>query len=422
MSTNITAPPSNDTAAPPPPPPPFVIPEFVPISERAAHLAQIYVAATSVIMALCLLAFVTRVHQRVRPVWKVGLDDYFIAAGFALAIADWGMLMPIMVMEPGMITWARSVNAGKNSWLAIGIWGLAMTCIKVSIALTLLRIQQKSVSWRIFLYSIMALQAIYGILNLFFNLVIACRPLRTAWDPFGTPEGFCVSFEIQRTVSNVGSSINITTDVLLSLAPVTFLFKLNRPLRERLFVCGLMGLGIFASAASIIKTIIVRGYGDLTVTDFQAMGVSICTWTVLEQLLGVLAACVPAMKGIFQSCLGRMGVSLNDSRGPRSGYYIKNNNSMGTGKGGNGTGLGTFQSRSRDNGDEIQMESRYGRHHHSKEVDSIDDDEECLDKPEARRNISTPKSTRTDSAGSFHHGSGDLRGYPAPEHLPAHAV
>ena len=28
----------------------------------------------------------------------------------------------------------------------------------------------------------MAVQALYGVLNLFFNLLIACRPLAAAWD------------------------------------------------------------------------------------------------------------------------------------------------------------------------------------------------------------------------------------------------
>ena len=54
----------------------------VPISDRAAYLAQVYIGVSSVLMLLCVIAFVTRIYQRVRPVWKAGLDDYFIVAGF----------------------------------------------------------------------------------------------------------------------------------------------------------------------------------------------------------------------------------------------------------------------------------------------------------------------------------------------------
>jgi hypothetical protein len=60
------------------------IPEFtgVPISERAAYLSRIHIGVTSALMFLCLITFSTRMWQRIRPVWKVGLDDYFIVAGF----------------------------------------------------------------------------------------------------------------------------------------------------------------------------------------------------------------------------------------------------------------------------------------------------------------------------------------------------
>lgn len=54
----------------------------IPVSENAAHLAQVYIGVTSMMMLFCVLAFGTRIYQRVLPVWKIGLDDYFIVAGF----------------------------------------------------------------------------------------------------------------------------------------------------------------------------------------------------------------------------------------------------------------------------------------------------------------------------------------------------
>lgn len=52
------------------------------ISDKAAHEAQVFVGVTGTLLALCIITFCTRLYQRVRPVWKVGLDDYFIVAGF----------------------------------------------------------------------------------------------------------------------------------------------------------------------------------------------------------------------------------------------------------------------------------------------------------------------------------------------------
>ncbi|KAK1753226.1 hypothetical protein QBC47DRAFT_431639 [Echria macrotheca] len=353
-------------------------PEFIPVSDWAAYCARIFIGSTSTLLLLCIITFCTRMYQRVRPVWKVGLDDYCIAAGFILSITDWGMLLGLMIPQPGLVPISFTISAAKNSWLAIGIWGMSMTFIKASIALTLLRIQGKSKAWRIFLFSIIALQTLYGVLNIFFNLLIACRPLEKAWNTFA--DGECVSYEVQRIVSNIGSAINIVTDVLLSLCPALFLHKLNRPLRERIFICILMGLGLFASVSSILKTVVVRKYGDPTVQDdFLAMGITISTYTVLEQFTGILAACVPAMKGILQSCLGRMGVSLSDSRPNPSGYYARSG--------------GVSAVNNRNGG---QAGSRYAR----RAQDDLDDEEKYLEMPELRRNQSASKSSNAGS-GSY---------------------
>jgi len=310
-----------------------------------------------------------------------------------LSIVDWGLLMPAMVPVESVTTLEYQLNSLKTGWIAIGVWGISMTCIKVSIALTLLRIQKKSLSWRIFLYSIISLQVAYGVLNLFFNTVIACRPLSHAWDFTVPPElKKCVSNDVMRAASNTGSGVNIVTDVLLSLAPAVFLRKLNRPLRERIFVCVLMGLGILASVSSIVKTVFVQRFYDPTYPfeDLFPLGASISTYTILEQFTGILAACIPALKNIFQVCLGKVGVSLTDSRSRpgRSGYYLN-----GRGTNNPGTGGNTMQGS--------QMGSRYARG--GKDDSVIDDDEEkCLEMPEIRRNLSTPKSTRTGSgSGSF---------------------
>ncbi|KAK0649538.1 hypothetical protein B0T16DRAFT_326875 [Cercophora newfieldiana] len=382
----------NGTAAPPP----FDPFQFgFPIDPRSAYLSQIYIGLTSSLLLLASITFFIRIYQRIRPVWKMGADDYFIIVGYMLSIVDWGLLLPQQVPTPGFVSMDYALNAYKTGWLSIGVWGVSMTCLKVSIALTLLRIQKKSLAWRIFLYSIIALQVAYGVLNLFFNTVIACRPLSHAWDFTILPQDRqCVSADVMRAASNTGSGVNIVTDVLLSLSPAVFLRKLNRPLRERIFVCVLMGLGLLASVSSIVKTVFVQRFYDPTYPfeDIMPLGASISTYTILEQFTGILAACIPAMKNIFQACLGKMGLSLHDSRSRpgRSGYYLNGRGTNG------GTGGDTFQSMGGSN-----LGTRYARG--GKDDTILDDDEEkCLEMPEMRRGVSTPKSARTRSgSGSF---------------------
>lgn len=339
------------------------------------------------------------------------------------------MLMPMMIPKPGLIPLEQSMVAGKNSWLAISVWGLSMSCIKISIALTLLRIQGKERAWRIFLYSIMAVSALYGVGNTLFNLVIACRPLEAAWNPL-LPGARCVSVQVMRGISNLGAGINIATDVLLSLAPATFLRKLNRPLRERIFVCVLMGMGVLASVSSVVKTVIIKDWGEPTEqVDFWAQGISISTFTVLEQLLGVLAACVPAMKGMLQRCLGAVGVSLTETKShQRSGYYGAGRSTTATGVGlssrvGGGVpgGVGGGGGGSVLDPTETYRSHKGGDHRFSSrrlKADDIYDDETCIDLPD----LSRPGSTKSVGDRSLDNGQAESSREHSVEQLPAHAV
>jgi hypothetical protein len=216
------------------------------------------------------------------------------------------MLQFEMHMTPQTISISTATNAMKLAYLAIPVWNAAMTCIKISVALTLLRIPVNRL-WTVFLHTVASLQVAYFIGNSVYTF-FACRPLAAIWD-FSIADAICLGPASSRIASNVGSGINITTDLTLSLAPIVVLWNMRRPLRERILVCALMATGLFASAASIVKAVIVREWGDPNV-DTWALATSIATWTILEQLLAVLAACSPSLKGPLQRLLGQFGILL----------------------------------------------------------------------------------------------------------------
>lgn len=187
-----------------------------------------------------------------------------------------------------------------------------MMCTKTSIALMLLRIQRQLL-WQAVMYTIIAVQAIYGIGNCIF-VWFQCRPIEAIWNPF-IPNAVCLPTSTLTSVSNTGAGINIATDILLSLAPIVFLRKLNRPLRERIAIGVLMGIGLVASFSSGVKTIKLKDWNSPSV-DTWAVGISLSTWTIIEELLAVLTACIPALKPLLETALNVIGVSLTSSRRP----------------------------------------------------------------------------------------------------------
>ncbi len=52
-----------------------------PISDEAAYLARVHVGVTVPLLALCLVPFCARLYVRVRPVWRLAWDDFFIILG-----------------------------------------------------------------------------------------------------------------------------------------------------------------------------------------------------------------------------------------------------------------------------------------------------------------------------------------------------
>jgi hypothetical protein len=95
MSTNDTSlpPPSNGSLLPgngtdvpsSPIPDPLLL-TGMSISEHAAYLSRIYIGVTATLLFFCTLTFVRRIYLRVRPVWTIGLDDYFIIVGYVSAL------------------------------------------------------------------------------------------------------------------------------------------------------------------------------------------------------------------------------------------------------------------------------------------------------------------------------------------------
>ncbi|PCD23837.1 hypothetical protein AU210_015353 [Fusarium oxysporum f. sp. radicis-cucumerinum] len=303
-----------------PPKPPSDGSPFFPISERAAKLAVAHLGVTSPLLAIALVMFVARIWLRVRPVWRVSWEDYSMTIGVCAAVVDFGFLIPQMYTSPRLITESQVTWSRKYAFLAIPIWGIAMMFIKVSIAMMMHRIQPTVLWWRVFCFFIMGILIAYGVANTFF-ILLQCRPLEASWDTslLETVQGAsCLPQTGIHIMSNIGSGINIATDIMLSLAPTLFLWKLKRPLKEKILVGALMGLGMFASVASIVKATLVKEFG--MAKDAWALTNSIATWTALEQILIMIASSAPFLKPLVQSALHRMGWTLSGTSAGRSGY------------------------------------------------------------------------------------------------------
>ncbi len=175
----------------------------------------------------------------------------------------------------------------------------------------LLRLLQ-SKFWKRFLSAIIAIQVVMAVFVTIMQTT-RCIPLNGLWDPTITDKK-CWSFQAFRDTFSFTSAVTILTDIILSLMPSTFILHIRRPLRERLVILFLMGLGIFASAASITKTVIIQSYNDSGDT-----GLRIALWAAVEEQVGIIAACLPCLKSLFHRGLQRLGL-VSTTAPIRTGY------------------------------------------------------------------------------------------------------
>ena len=197
------------------------------------------------------------------------------------------------------------IHFGLLKFIAQPLWVIGVTCIKISVAFMFLRIK-RSFAWRAIMW--------FSILYLVASTVIIvtlqfteCRPLKATWNR-SLPGTVCRSSdEVKAAV--VGSSVVfVFSDFQFALLPLTFIFTLRRPLRERIALGFIMGLGLVASIVGCLKLI---GINQRANPDKTWYLVPVKLGAFSEACVGIIAACAPALKARGEKVLKKMGYSLS---------------------------------------------------------------------------------------------------------------
>ena len=143
-------------------------------------------------------------------------------------------------------------------------------------------------------------------------ILFRCIPMRAHWDPSVT-DARCVSTRSIYYTIYITAVISIVTDLSLAFLPLAFIRKMQRPLRDKIVLSALMGLGIFATIMSIVKTTVVKHYNATGDTLWDSIDLSL--WSILEEQAGIIAACIPCLRSPFERILDRIGFVPGGERG-----------------------------------------------------------------------------------------------------------
>jgi VanZ family protein len=159
-------------------------------------------------------------------------------------------------------------------------------------------------AWRRFLWALITLQIVAAVFNIL-GIFLQCIPFEKFWDLLNVVHGSCWSTRAQSIRTIVMSVINIITDFVFAALLIGFLRKVHSPMRERLFIGMLMGLGVLAGVASTIKITTATQFGRTRDTINESVVIGM--WPVIEEQIRLIAISVPSLSSPVHRVLHTFG-------------------------------------------------------------------------------------------------------------------
>ncbi|KAL1798660.1 hypothetical protein ACET3X_002697 [Alternaria dauci] len=316
-----------------PPMMPVRSPEYM-----AENQAGRLLAVEGSLFALSTTAVLMRFYVRVFMLKTFGWDDVMMAIALALSCSTLGLFLKVIDLGLGKHAEAFPLENIFPFFKVMYFYSIliisAYSFIKLSIGFFLLRLADRT-KWRPFLISMLVFIAAFTIGSTF-AIIFQCIPVQAGWDynlrpPMGTAK--CYDANIFKNVGVFNSSVNIATDLLFALIPIPMVWKLQVTIQTRIGLAVILSLGLFASAVAIYKT--PMQYNFFKIMDWSGEGAWYYIWQQVELHVGIIAACLPAMKPLFADFFGQVrslatkgrttGSNGINSTPFRSNGYMKHN-------------------------------------------------------------------------------------------------
>ncbi|KAI0377228.1 hypothetical protein F5Y04DRAFT_190433 [Hypomontagnella monticulosa] len=274
----------------------FVLPGAdQPDINRGPEIAGAVISTT----VAALVVVCARIYVRLRMLRSIGTDDYVMLAAMLLSLVGLGIV--IAEVQYGAGRHAAYLDPEVNklglklNFISQPIYLWAIPLVKVSVGFFLMRISPTIYYTRI-IQGVMVFLMIYTFVC-FMTLMLQCKDLSILWD--FTVKTTCWSQSTLQGLSYANSTVNIVTDIFFAILPIPMLWNVKINARTKASLICVLGLGIFACAASIVKAAFITNYGKNG--DFLWDSANLTIWISAETNTGIVAACLPCIKPMFKS-------------------------------------------------------------------------------------------------------------------------
>ncbi|KAI0377982.1 hypothetical protein F5Y04DRAFT_263226 [Hypomontagnella monticulosa] len=193
----------------------------------------------------------------------------------------------------------HEIEALKYQALATATYVLNMWLIKLSIGIFLLRLASQK-RYKYTLYASIVIVGIWSIVLFFWN-IFQCNPVAAQWDYTilqNDPNARCVSADEIVNAAYALSVMNILSDWLYALLPIPMLWKVKMTAQAKLTVVVVLGLGVFASIATLVR---LKFLADLTdMADILHAGTDAMVWTLIEPGVAIVASSLVTIRPLLR--------------------------------------------------------------------------------------------------------------------------
>ncbi|RSM11037.1 hypothetical protein CEP52_003241 [Fusarium oligoseptatum] len=216
------------------------------------------------------------------------------------------------------------VDALKWQALATATYVLDMMFIKLSIGVFLLRLSVKPVyTWIIWIS--LAIITIWSTVIFFWNM-FQCSPVEKQWD-FRITGGHCVTADQIVSAAYAISAMTIVSDWLYAILPIPMLWTVKMTKTAKATVIVILGLGIFASIATLVR---LRFLADLTDTDdILFAGTDAMVWTLIEPGVAIIASSLATIRPLLRAMKIRGFESTGNTYGTGHSAAMRSNANRG---------------------------------------------------------------------------------------------
>ncbi|KAJ5116273.1 hypothetical protein N7456_000621 [Penicillium angulare] len=200
---------------------------------------------------------------------------------------------------------------------------VASTIGRMAFIMFLARLFPSSSVTRTVLWALFAIQPIVNIIAIFLMFLQCHGEIPPLFD-FTLPQDNCMPLSVQINYAYFQGCFNTVSDLFLAAFPTYIFWSLKLRLRVKVALLCLLSLGIFAMAASIVKTVELNTIAHTE--DPTVDQVLLLRWVYIEATIVLITSSIPCLRPLF------VAMSKNFSSYPRQTYEMDGSYGHGYGR------------------------------------------------------------------------------------------